>query len=847
MTPRLPSSLLLALAVLMAPPAVWAARQPGTEEATAIVFKLRASAGDTDPKRTVAARLAAASRGTARWQPENLRPLFARRTQPPAIGKGESSRELDGVYVSDVPRGIRVDEAVALLAGDPGVEYAQPDYVRETHAFSVNDPFYHSSGTWGQSYGDLWALAKLDVGHAWNLSRGDDVVVAVVDSGVDYLHPELSSQMWLNPDELGQAPDNGYPGDLRGWDFVSNDDDPQDEFGHGTHMAGIIAAQANNGIGIAGVALGARLMAVRAIAGGGTGNSSTLAAGIVYAADNGAHVITVSSGCIVRCPSDPLIESAVRHATELGAIVVVSAGNRGDDLTFYSPQNMTDPRPIVVASTDQFDRRESFGNHGAWVDLVAPGGGTNPEPPVIQPVTNILSLAARFCSPLVCNSQFLVGSEYLRRAGTSMSAAYVSGVAALILSANPVADLDVVRAQLFGNAADLGPRGHEAMFGWGRVTGLDTVADLRRYILARVLAPANGQVVGGLVRIAGAADARTISHYEVSVGPGASPATWQTTGISPVGRATPQGDLALWDTQGLAAGTWTIRLVVHDTVGGRREHRRTVTVQGSPLAFQLVLDVASEHGGSGSVQVDPPGAACDGRARMTQTCSYPISPGTTVTLTPAPADLSAFAGWSGACSGSGPCTVAITALHGVRATFRGPARLGLRVEQRGSGSEAIFVDPPGGSCSSRCSFPYPPGSTVVSLDGGQPGPLNTVSIFGETCEGGSFCTVVMDRDRSVRAEVTSVDISQPIVVSVSRDQRVPLGTEVTLEGFASAPFDPGAQFHYSWVDEITGEFLGDTPSIAVTPAFGYHELRFTASGDDLGSASAVVRVIVHDP
>ena len=146
---------------------------------------------------------------------------------------------------------------------------------------------------------------------------------------------------------------------------------------------------------------------------------------------------------------------------------------------------MADPRPIVVSATDERDQRILR----EWRRVRrSRRSGRGPEPVARGPLTvsNILSLASSSCSPLVCDAHLLVGdSQYLRRAGTSMSAAYVSGVAALVLAEHPLAHLQWVRQRLFGNAQDLGPKGHDSMFGWGRLTALNAVADLRRYILAR--------------------------------------------------------------------------------------------------------------------------------------------------------------------------------------------------------------------------------------------------------------------------------------------------------------------------------------------------------------------------
>jgi subtilisin family serine protease len=841
---RLPAFLSLAVAVFAARPVPSVAAPPDRATPTAIVFKLRASAPASAAADVVAEQLAIPRRRDAPREIAGLRPLFVRPAPRREVALPSPSPELDRVYLVDVPAGVSVQEAVARVADDARVEYAQPDYVREPHLFNVSDPYYQSSGTWGQPYADLWGLKQINAEHAWNFSRGQSVVVAVVDSGIDFTHPDLVSQAWVNPDEIGQAPDNGYPGDLHGWDFVSNDNDPRDELGHGTHVAGIIAAQANDG-GIVGVAPEVKLMAVRAIRSAGTGNSSTIAAGIVYAADNGAHVITVSSGCAARCPSDPLVESAVRHAGTRGAIVVVSAGNRRDDLAFYSPQNMIDSRPIVVGSSDPEDEPTRFQNSGNFLDLVAPGGGDKATPGVVRPVSNILSAAASSCSPLFCTPALRVGDKYVRRAGTSMSAAYVSGVVALLVGVNPAADVDSVRAALFGNADDLGRGGYDAHTGWGRLTGLNTVADLRRYVLARILSPKEGQFVSGVVRIVGAADARSFSGYEISVGHGANPRKWQTTGLTPVDRPTPQGDLAEWNTRGLPNGLWTIQLVVTDAVAGERSYLRRVLVHNVSAAPRLVLDVASEDAGTGTVQVDPVGAVCAGFARSTERCSYPGGPATVLTLTAAPGELSVFTGWSGACAGTGPCTATVTALQGVRATFRGPARLGIV----GGGAPFVSVDPPGTGCSGRCAFVYTPG-TSVTVDGSNVGPLQTISITGETCGGASSCALLMDRDRLVHAEVFE-PASDAVLISATADPpRVPLGTTVTLTGSITNQFEPGAVYNSSWQDLLTGENIGDTASITVTPGFGYHEYRFTAFREmpdgTTESFFADVSLVVHD-
>ena len=823
----------LTAVVIGAPGPRATAREPARTEPR-VLFKVRPGVVEADAARIVTARLTKGL-GVARgWMPRSLRRVFAQR--PASLAAKDRGAGLDRVYLSALPQGLDMDEAVALLAGDPRVEYAQPDHVRESHILPdssgpPSDPFFGSSGSWGQSYGDQWALPKLNVEHAWDLSHADGIVVAVVDSGVDYYHPELSGRMWANPEEAGQGPSNGYPGDTMGWDFVANDNDPQDAFGHGTHMAGIIAAETDNGIGIAGVAPAARIMAVRAIAGAGKGTSSTIAAGIVYAADNGAHVIAVSSGCVTRCPSDPVVEQAVRHASAKGALVVISAGNNGDNLAWYSPQNMVDARPIVVNATDELDRRESFGNVGDFLDLAAPGGGRNPAPAVVDPVSNILSLAAGSCAPIVCIPSKLVGSGLLRRAGTSMSAAYVAGVAALVLGEDPLRSATSARRKLFANAQDFGPGGYDPYFGWGRLTALNSVADLRRFILARILAPAAGATVSGIVRIAGAADARTFQDYEVSVGAGVSPTAWTTTGITAFATPTTQGDLARWKTDGLA-GPWTIRLLVRDTVGGTRESRRTVTVAASPSWPGLIVDVASEGPGTGTVQADPPRASCDGVPGSTQTCTYPFDAPTQVTLTAVPHGLAVFAGWSGACSGTGPCTVNVAAREFVRAAFIGPYRL----EAGG------LVDPPGVECDTdgHCGPPLYRAGTEVTIFYADPivdyawywipEPWPTPPLLCGRQYGGVSCVVVMDRGRVIRAGLERTPRPDPIMVGSGYRMYQAFGAVNLSPSVFQLQYPPRPLF-YSWYDETTGQYLGDTPTLSPALAVGLHYILFDVWDD----------------
>ena len=264
--------------------------------------------------------------------------------------------------------------------------------------------------------GNKWALDVINAPEVWNQNiTGNGIVVAVVDSGVDYTHPDLDGNIWRNADEIaGNGIDddrNGYIDDIRGWDFVGSDNNPMDldPDGHGTNIAGAIAAERNN-FGITGVAPNAKIMPVRVLPAFGSGSVNNIAAGIRYAADNGAKVINLSLGNEF-VPSD-LVNNAIQYANNKGSVVVIAAGNLGDIQPAYPARN-ADSLGIAVGSIDVRGRMADSSNRA----------GSRPLDYLVAPGVEIVSTT--------------VDEDYELRSGTSFATPHVAGVAALVLNANP--------------------------------------------------------------------------------------------------------------------------------------------------------------------------------------------------------------------------------------------------------------------------------------------------------------------------------------------------------------------------------------------------------------------------
>ncbi len=446
----------------------------------------------------------------------------------------------------------------------------------------VEDPFAGGElAGRGLDQADQWGLERIGLDAELRRELAGDqtresIIVAVIDTGLDIDHPDFSrDNLWLNAREEPNGLDddnNGYVDDFYGWDFVDKDNDPTDWVGHGTVVAGIIAANTGNGIGIAGVDSKARIMPLRALNMIGRGYSTRIAQAIYYAVDNGARIVNLSMAI-----EDVSVHerTAIRYAQSRGVLVVVAAGNNAKDAANFTPAGI--PGVVTVSATDREDQFAGFSNWGNAIDITAPG-------------VDILSLRAAGTDLMVTATpdetrplQYAVGprTQYYRNTGTSFSAPIVSGVAAVVWSRRPALTADEVARMLLQSAEDVNSPGTDQYTGYGLVNLRAALAADPEFFVAagidRVEVVMDGQT--SVVRVYGTAAADRFDGAELQIGRGQDPTDWQ-----PLGRieaATQHGVLGDIPTPRLQGATvWTIRVVARHKSGREREGRFLLNIGG---------------------------------------------------------------------------------------------------------------------------------------------------------------------------------------------------------------------------------------------------------------------------
>jgi len=472
-----------------------------------------------------------------------------------------------------------IQEAIEEFEKNENVEYAEPNYIFHTAIIPIDNNFYEQWGlnNTGQTGGT--PDADIDAPEAWEMETGSpDVVIAVIDCGVDWDHPDLAANIWINSGEIaGDGVDNdnnGYIDDYRGWDFVSvssssvypgedpgpRDNNPMDFLGHGTNCSGIIGAVSNNTTGIAGVAWNCRIMAVRAgyadTNGYGALAYADVAPAIIYAADNGAKIINMS---FIGSASQT-IKNAIDYAYSEGVTLIAAAGN-SNTVSMQFPAAYDEV--IAVSATDHNDDKAYFSNYGSWIDVAAPG-------------VNVYTTA--------------FNNTYSSYSGTSMAAPYVCGVAGLILSRNPLLTHDQVRQVLRFSADDIGTIGWDQYFGYGRVNA-HVGLQIEDVCVGKIESPEHYANIKGTINIIGTASGVAFDHYEVYYGEGIEPTDWTQIG-SGIYSQVINDVLVSWDTTNLPDTQYTIRLMVFDSDLNVFDDRKLVIIDNVNVSLSFPLQMS---------------------------------------------------------------------------------------------------------------------------------------------------------------------------------------------------------------------------------------------------------------
>lgn len=486
---------------------------------------------------------------------ESTVPIF----QPRAATKPAGN--LSRIFRARIAAGHTVEGILSALRQRADIEYAQPNHLFRT--FDTDDPrrvdqFHLDLINWPELMDVLPAKQR-------------EVIVGIIDSGIDADHEDLAARVWVNAAELnGRAgiddDGNGYVDDVRGWDFtdaptlpgqgdfVDPDNDPSDESSHGTQVAGVIGAISGNGIGVAGVA-DCRLLAIRAglnfDQGGTFLQEDDLAAAIVYAVDNGADILNLSWGSFDRAF---VIEDAIRYAVEHGVVVVAAAGNEGAPPIAYPAAF---DNVISVSASEASGNLAGFSSYGPLLDLVAPG-------------VNIVSTRP--------------GNAYGPRSGSSFAAPQVAGLAALLLSRQPDLSPDQIRGALVAATTDLGEPGWDFSFGAGQIDAAKLIPfiDGQAPTTARIQVPGGHSDATDTVSVSFATSGPA-SAFRLSWGYDAEPAVW-----TPIASGSPIGSHEVdWIVPDSPADTSIVLRLEVDTAESANPIEHRLRLHANPVIPQL--------------------------------------------------------------------------------------------------------------------------------------------------------------------------------------------------------------------------------------------------------------------
>ena len=402
------------------------------------------------------------------------------------------------VHVVQLPAGASTEAVAATLARNKHFKFVELDRIVRPVG-TTNDP----------SLASQWHLAKIGAPTAWDSSTGNNVIVAILDTGVDGTHPDLTAQM------------------VPGWNAYDNNSNTADVYGHGTAVAGTAAAAGNNGVGVASVAYRSKIMPIRISDLSGYAYFSTMANGLTWAADHGAKVANIS---FENVPTSSSVDSAAQYLKSKGGVTVVAAGNSGTNTSVATTGNL-----VIVSATDSNDVIASWSSYGTQISICAPG-----------------------VSILTTNN----GGGYGYWSGTSFSSPVVAGSAALMMSINPALPPSQIQSLLYSTSVDLGAAGKDIYYGAGRVNAAaatqaaaSAVATDTQSPTVSISAPTGGTVSGLVTVDVAASDNVGVTRVDLAV----NGQIYASDTTSPFGFS--------WDTTKTPNGAATLVAYAYDAAG----------------------------------------------------------------------------------------------------------------------------------------------------------------------------------------------------------------------------------------------------------------------------------------
>jgi len=468
---------------------------------------------------------------------------------------------LGGMQVIQIPSDMTVHEAMNRMQQSGFYEYAEPDYL--LRAAGSNDPYYEEGTLWGlDNTGKRGGVSGMDISAAsgWKIrSSAENVVVAVIDSGIRYTHSDLAANMWINSKEIADNniddDGNGYIDDVYGINVINSSGNPMDDYGHGTTVAGIIGAVGNNSIGTCGVTWKVRLMALKFLDSRGEGTVSDAIRCISYAYENGAAIINASWGDTERSQA---LADAIEKTRQYGILFVTAAGNSeysrgGDDVESFPmyPGSFDMDNIVVVTAINRSGQLANYANYGAkTVDIAAPGWE-------------------------IFSTSYAGDNQYTSANGTSMATAFVSGILALAKAEFPHENHLQIIGRLMANVKPLSALNNKCVSG-----GL---ANLRNILGPALVASFQPSAIEGAVPL-------KVNFVNNSVGQSAQ-ATWN------FGDGTPESTEWNPNHTYMTEGSYTVALTILDSLGTSIVETQTINAVANYVAFPTNytwLDLQSE-------------------------------------------------------------------------------------------------------------------------------------------------------------------------------------------------------------------------------------------------------------